>query len=53
MKMMQIFKKIYRIAVDNRWTAVNAFAGKRISFNEVEMPYLTSDEINSIMQHVF
>ena len=53
MKMMQIFKKIYRIAVDNRWTAVNAFAGKKISFNDVEMPYLSSDEIKLISQHVF
>lgn len=53
MKMMQIFKKIYRVAVDNRWTAVNAFAGKRISFTNVDMPYLTQEEIHVLMDHVF
>ncbi|MBK8521491.1 MAG: phage integrase SAM-like domain-containing protein [Chitinophagaceae bacterium] len=30
-KMMQIFKKVYKIAVDNRWTAYNAFAGRRLT----------------------
>lgn len=50
---MQIFKKIYRIAVDNRWTALNAFAGKRISFKDVEMPYLTNEEIDILINHEF
>ncbi len=31
MKLLQIFKKGYRIAVDNRWTSHNAFSGKRLS----------------------
>lgn len=53
MKMMQIFKKIYKVAVDNRWTAVNAFVGKRISFKDVEMPYLTNEEINTLIGHDF
>lgn len=53
MKMMQIFKKIYRVAVDNRWTAVNAFAGKRISFTDVDMPYLTQEEIHVLNHNAF
>ncbi len=45
MKMLQIFKKIYRIAVDNRWTSQNAFAGKRLTYKDVEVQVLTIEEI--------
>jgi site-specific recombinase XerD len=48
MKMLQIFKKVYRIAFDNRWTLNNAFASKKFSFNNVEMPYLTVEEIKLV-----
>ncbi len=45
MKMLQIFKKIYRIAVDNRWTNHNAFAGKKLSYKEVDIEVLNFEEI--------
>jgi hypothetical protein len=52
-KMLQIFKKVYRIAVDNRWTAHNAFAGRRLSYKKVARPYLSSVEINTLMNSQF
>jgi site-specific recombinase XerD len=48
-KLLQIFKKVYRIAVDNRWTANNAFAGKRLVYKKVSRPYLTTDELNILI----
>lgn len=45
MKLLQIFKKIYRIAVDNRWTSQNAFAGKRLTYKDVDIQVLTKQEI--------
>lgn len=44
-KLLQIFKKVYRIAVDNRWTANNAFAGKRLVYKKVSRSYLTTEEL--------
>ncbi len=44
-KTIQIFKKIYTIAVDNRWTASNAFAGRRLVYQKVDRPYLTNQEL--------
>jgi site-specific recombinase XerD len=32
---------------------VNAFAGKRLSFIDVEMPYLTNEEIQLLINHEF
>lgn len=52
-KMLQIFKKVYRIAVDNRWTANNAFSGRRLTYKKVAKPYLTSDEIDCLRAHEF
>jgi len=52
-KMLQIFKKVYRIAVDNRWTAHNAFAGRRLTYKKVTRPYLSSNELNTLMSHEF
>ncbi len=52
-KMLQIFKKVYRIAVDNRWTAHNAFAGRRLSYKKVTRPYLNSMEITALQSHEF
>lgn len=53
MKMMQIFKKIYRIALENRLTDSNAFAGKKLTFTDVEMAYLTNEEISLLMNRTF
>ncbi len=44
-KLLQIFKKIYRIAVDNRWTSNNAFTGKRLTYKDVDIHVLTTEEI--------
>jgi len=52
-KILQIFKKVYRIAVDNRWTAHNAFAGRRLSYKKVARPYLSSIELNTVMNYEF
>ncbi|MBK6380113.1 MAG: site-specific integrase [Chitinophagaceae bacterium] len=52
-KMLQIFKKVYRIAVDNRWTAHNAFAGRRLTYKKVAKPFLSSAELKTIMDHEF
>jgi len=48
MKMLQIFKKIYRIAVDNRWTNHNAFAGKKLSYKDVDIEVLNFEEIQHL-----
>ena len=52
-KMLQIFKKVYRIAVDNRWTAHNAFAGRRLTYKKVARPYLSSAELKAVMDYEF
>ena len=48
MKLLQIFKKVYRIAVDNRWTSNNAFSGKRLSYKDVDIEILTETEIQAL-----
>ena len=50
MKMLQIFKKIYRIAVDNRWTSNNAFTGKRLTYKDVDIQVLTNEEIDRLKE---
>jgi site-specific recombinase XerD len=52
-KTLQIFKKIYRIALDNRWTAHNAFAGKRLSYKKVTKPFLSSLELDKLREFEF
>ncbi len=52
-KMLQIFKKVYRIAVDNRWTAHNAFAGRRLTYKKVARPYLSAVELDTLMNFEF
>ena len=41
-KHVQIFKKIYRIALDNRWVDHNAFAGIKLGLKTVSREYLTA-----------
>ncbi len=50
MKMLQIFKKVYRIAVDNRWTSHNAFSGKRLTYKDVDIEVLTDAEIQALKE---
>ncbi|MDO9415292.1 site-specific integrase, partial [Pararhizobium sp.] len=45
MKLLQIFKKVYRIAVDSRWTSHNAFAGKSLSYKDADIEVLSENEI--------
>ena len=52
-KILQIFKKVYKIAVDNRWTAHNAFAGRRLSYKKVVRPYLSSIELDVLKNYEF
>ena len=52
-KILQIFKKVYRIAVDNRWTAHNAFAGRRLTYKKVARPYLSSMELKTLRDYEF
>jgi site-specific recombinase XerD len=50
MKLLQILKKVYRIAVDNRWTSGNAFNGKHLSYKDVDIEVLTDTEIEALKQ---
>lgn len=52
-KILQIFKKVYRIAIDNRWTAHNAFAGRRLIYKKVSRPYLSSIELKTLQDYEF
>ena len=51
-KLMQIFKKVYRHAVDNRWTSRNAFSGKKLSFEDVDIVPLTATEIETMLNTI-
>jgi len=48
-KHIQIFKKMYRIAIDNRWVDQNAFAGIRLRLKSVPRTYLNQDELDRII----
>ncbi len=48
MKLMQIFKRVYSIAVNNRWTSNNAFAGKRLTYKDVDIEVLNDKEIQDL-----
>lgn len=48
MKLMQIFKRIYTIALNNRWTSHNAFAGKKLTYKEVDIEVLNEKEIQDL-----
>ncbi|MFZ4058779.1 MAG: site-specific integrase [Ferruginibacter sp.] len=52
MKLLQIFKKVYKVAVDNRWTNQNAFAGKRLHYEEVDIDVLSEQEITALKEIV-
>jgi hypothetical protein len=48
MKQMGIFKKIYKIAVDNNWIKTNAFSGFRMGLKPVIRTILTEEEIREV-----
>ncbi len=45
MKLLQIFRKIYKIGLNNRWTSRNAFADKKITFKDTDIEVLNQQEI--------
>ncbi len=48
-KRMQIFKGIYKIALDNRWIEFNAFGDVRLILKNTTVEYLEQDEVDRIM----
>ncbi len=50
MKLLQIFKKVYQVAVNNRWVAYNAFAGMRFSYHDTDPVSLTTEELNIVAE---
>lgn len=51
MKLLQIFRKIYKIGLNNRWTSRNAFADKKITFKDTEIEVLNENEINLLKSY--
>lgn len=52
MKILQIFKKVYQVAVNNRWVPYNAFAGMRFTHEDTEPESLTSDELKMVAETI-
>ena len=48
MKMMLIFRRIYRIGLNNRWTSRNAFADKKLTYKDADIEVLTEKEIQQL-----
>jgi site-specific recombinase XerD len=48
MKLLQIFRKIYKIGLNNRWTSRNAFADKKITFKDTDIEVLNQQEIEQL-----
>lgn len=53
MKHVQIFKKMYKVALDNRWIDHNAFAGIKLGLKEVKRDILSQEELDSMMHKKF
>jgi site-specific recombinase XerD len=53
MKHIAIFKKIYKVALDNRWTENNPFVGIKLGLKPVRFEYLTQEELDRISAKVF
>lgn len=53
MKMLRIFRRIYMIAVNHRWTSHNAFIGKKMTYVDVDIEVLTDEELQELKQFVF
>lgn len=51
MKLLQIFRKIYKIGLNNRWTSRNAFADKKITFKDTEIEVLNETEIDLLKNY--
>ena len=49
MKMIQRFRTIYQVAIDNGWVNSNPFASFKMRFEDTERGYLTKDELSTLM----
>lgn len=49
MKYLKNFKKIIRIALSNNWLKVDPFANIKFHLEEVDMDFLTEEELNTFM----
>ncbi len=49
-KYLQKFKRIVTIGIRNGWLKINPFDDFKLSFKEVDRPYLTEDELRRIME---
>ncbi len=50
MKHLAIFKKVYKIALDNQWIRYNAFSGYKIRIKTVSRTFQTQEEIDQIRE---
>ena len=49
MKMIQRFRSIYQVAIDNGWANKNPFVSFKLKFENTERGYLTMEELTSLM----
>ena len=49
MKMIQRFRSIYQVAIDNGWAHKNPFVRFKLKFENTERGYLTMDELTKLM----
>ena len=49
MKMIQRFRSIYQVAIDNGWAHKNPFVSFKLKFENTERGYLTMDELTKLM----
>ena len=49
MKMIQRFRTIYQVAIDNGWASKNPFSSFKLRFENTERGYLTMEELTNLM----
>lgn len=49
MKMIQRFRSIYQVAIDNGWANKNPFVSFKLIFENTERGYLTMAELTNLM----
>ena len=50
MKMIQRFRSIYQVAIDNGWANKNPFVSFKLKFENTERGYLTMEKLTILMQ---
>ena len=48
--MIQRFRSIYQVAIDNGWVNKNPFVSFKLKFEHTERGYLTMEELTILMQ---